>query len=351
MIKSKLFPILALAAVTPPLVAIEPPSDAVPIPPKKAPISPEGEVRRARPAVSAPEEAVMPPAQAPEEGRPFLGVVLEDVPEFLAEHLKLQPGQGVIINQLVDGGPAAVAGMQKNDVILSVEGRPVGVRLDVIGITSQHQVGDELKVEAIQGGERKEFTVVLGARPAPRDVQGAYPPGMDMAQRDIDGLPDRHGDMLRDALQRNLEMLEGLDDGFPDLGNDITGGMIERLRKEMSMGNMQELQGSGKVNSTVRLMDDHGQVELTNDGSGKKARVFDREGTLLWEGPYETAEEMEAAPQDVRNRLDRLDFGSSIESSGNGFRFRFKGGRFRSADEVDPLAPPAGLEEPVPADD
>ena len=52
---------------------------------------------------------------------------------------------------------------------------------------------------------------------------------------------------------------------------------------------------------------------------------------------------MAAAPEEVRQRLDRLDFGSSIESSGNGFHLKFNGGRFRSADQLDeaPVAPDA----------
>ena len=184
----------------------------------------------------------------------------------------------MIVDGLVDGGPAAEAGLQKNDVLLEVGGETVGLREDVIDITARHAVGYELQVKAIQGGERKDFTVRLAAHPMVPDMQHYQDPRGSMADRGLHGIPDRHSDVLRDALQRNLQMLEGFNDELPGMGDDITGGMIDRLHREMSMRTMPDHAES--FNSTIRLMDNEGQVELTNDGSGKHARVFDQDGPM-----------------------------------------------------------------------
>ncbi len=40
----------------------------------------------------------------------------------------------------------------------------------------------------------------------------------------------------------------------------------------------------------------------------KESRVFDKEGKLLWEGPYDTEQDKAAVPDDIRERIERLDF-------------------------------------------
>ena len=93
MMKSTIFQMLALVAVTPPLMAIEPPVEVAPVPPSKPPVSTGADQATLRSTPRAveirePEQV----AEAPKEGQPYLGVVLADVPEFLTEHLQLEPG-------------------------------------------------------------------------------------------------------------------------------------------------------------------------------------------------------------------------------------------------------------------
>ncbi|GAA5482454.1 S1C family serine protease [Haloferula sargassicola] len=341
------FPILALAV--PPLMAIEPPVDSTPIPPRQAPATVDDAASAPR-AVPAPRPVEMASDPAPPaEGQAYLGVVLEKVPDFLSEHLKLAPGQGVIVGGIVDGGPASEAGLQKNDVILKVNNREVGARQDVIDITGNMAVGDQVAVEAIQGGETKEFTVVLGARPTPPDIGSFQRQGFGLDEQGLNGLPDRHRDLLRDALERNMQLLEQFDEEMPQFDHAIPNDMMKRLSQQMSMqSKSMSIQKSG-LNSSIRFTDDEGSVELSNDGSGKKAKVSDRDGKVLWEGPYETEEDKAAAPEPIRQRMDQMDFGALESMDGNGIRFRFnKGGRYRTEDQ---LEAPKGLEDPAPAGD
>lgn len=347
---TKLFPILALSVATVPAMAIEPPVDRAPIPPQQPPATIENAPPRR--VQAAPRAVEVAEPEALQAGKPYLGVVLENVPEFLAEHLKLENGQGVIIGQILEGGPAATAGLEKNDIILKLDGKPIGARQDISDITAGRAVGDEVLIEAIQGGEHREFKVVLGARPQAPDVAPLRDPGFGMADRGLNSLPDRHADLLRDALQRNLQLLDQFDETMPDIDQAFPNHMMERLRRQMSMGSEGMQFRSDGMGSSIRLMDENGSVELNNDGSGKQAKVFGPDGKVVWEGPYETEEDKAAAPEDVRQRIDSLDFGSSLESFGDGgIRLRFQGGRFRDAGEVAPeVAPPAPAED-APAGD
>src|SRR5690606_38379968 len=98
------------------------PVDRAPISPQQPPATIENAPPRR--VQAAPRAVEVAEPEALQAGKPYLGVVLENVPEFLAEHLKLENGQGVIIGQILEGGPAATAGLEKNDIILKLDGKP-----------------------------------------------------------------------------------------------------------------------------------------------------------------------------------------------------------------------------------
>lgn len=55
--------------------------------------------------------------------RPWLGAVGQNVTPALAERLNLPRAQGVVINDIVPGSPAAVAGLKNGDVITAMDGK------------------------------------------------------------------------------------------------------------------------------------------------------------------------------------------------------------------------------------
>jgi hypothetical protein len=49
-------------------------------------------------------------------------------------------------------------------------------------------------------------------------------------------------------------------------------------------------------------------------------RVFGKDGQVQWEGPYDTPQDKDAAPPDVRERIERLNI--DMDFKGNGLRLR-----------------------------
>jgi hypothetical protein len=58
--------------------------------------------------------------------------------------------------------------------------------------------------------------------------------------------------------------------------------------------------------SRVTLRDANGEVELTLVGSEQQLRAWDKAGLLIFEGPCNTPEQLEAIPSEIRPRLERL---------------------------------------------
>jgi len=321
-----------MAAGVLPVMAIEPPVDSAPIPPQEPAKEVPAPADHAR---KGPEDAPVPMPQAVAE-RPYIGVILDPLPELLVDHLRLQDGEGVLISEIVAGGPAEAAGLEVNDLVVKVDGKKVGSRDEVRAIVETHGVGDEVKLEIVHHGERDEVTVKLGA--APQAMPGIQAPGAAGGVAGpldgmLEGLPEKHADAIREALEQNLRQFEGLELRQEEAG-EMHKKMMQRMQRQM--GGMQLRFDGIDAESSIRLLDDEGSIEMKRADGSKEARVFGKDGELLWEGPYDTDQDKAAVPDDIRERIERLNFdiGGGIEA--NGMKLRIEPGRFRPLDEIEP---------------
>ncbi len=84
---------------------------------------------------------------------------------------------GAKLTNVVKAGPAAKAGLKKNDVIIGIDGTTVHSYRELLKTIRQHVAGDKVRVEVSR--ERKSVFVdlTLGKRPQPKARKGAAPQG------------------------------------------------------------------------------------------------------------------------------------------------------------------------------
>jgi S1-C subfamily serine protease len=96
--------------------------------------------------------------------RGYLGVSTQRIrlPGQAAE----QVGQetGLLVNQVVEGGPAEAAGLFLGDTILAVAGEPVRHHDDLVARLSGDRVGAAVPFRILRGGQVVELSVVIGER-------------------------------------------------------------------------------------------------------------------------------------------------------------------------------------------
>lgn len=68
-----------------------------------------------------------------------------------------------VATAILAGGPAALAGLQPGDVILSIDGRDIGVADDLIVAIRSHSIGDTITLKYERGGVTKSVQLVLAA--------------------------------------------------------------------------------------------------------------------------------------------------------------------------------------------
>jgi len=104
-------------------------------------------------------------AQLIENGRvirPRIGVSILDVTPVLGAERGLSVDQGVLVDGVVAGGPAARAGIRAEDVIVQVDDRPVASTTELVRLfLNEYHVGDVARITVVRSAVTMSFDVTL----------------------------------------------------------------------------------------------------------------------------------------------------------------------------------------------
>ena len=122
---------------------------------------------------------IMRQALAGEElARPYIGIQYVAIDAQLQKELSLPVGAGAWVRLLDDSGqptdqnpiksgsPADKAGLESNDIVLSINGQAIDDEHPLDAILTQFAPGDRITLEVLRGEERLSLEVTLGVRPA-----------------------------------------------------------------------------------------------------------------------------------------------------------------------------------------
>ncbi len=96
--------------------------------------------------------------------RGYIGVYIGQIDETMAKGLGLDKVKGVLVQGLVDDGAAKIAGLEKGDVILEVDGKPVNSPSELQAKIVFYRAGDKVNVKVWRDGKSINKTVTLKGR-------------------------------------------------------------------------------------------------------------------------------------------------------------------------------------------
>jgi len=104
---------------------------------------------------------------------------------FLGVQTKEQDGRVVVV-RTTPKGPAAKAGVLKDDAITALDGQPIDSQAKLLEAIGERAVGDEIDVEVARGDETLTLAVKLAKRPGmtPRPPRAAPYLGLTVEQKD-----------------------------------------------------------------------------------------------------------------------------------------------------------------------
>jgi S1-C subfamily serine protease len=93
--------------------------------------------------------------------RGMLGIQITDVNATIAEEMKLQVNQGVLINRVNTGSAAEQSGLQRGDVIIGIDGHRVSSVSELQEWVARNRPGKEIGVSYIRDGSQHEVKARL----------------------------------------------------------------------------------------------------------------------------------------------------------------------------------------------
>ncbi len=96
---------------------------------------------------------------------PEIGAILQTITPELAAGLRLPRDYGVIVSDIVPGGPADRAGLRIQDIIVRVDGARTGSLPLFSQSLYMHGSGEHAKLDVLRGSDRLQLDVSLAERP------------------------------------------------------------------------------------------------------------------------------------------------------------------------------------------
>ena len=100
--------------------------------------------------------------------RGWIGVEVQEITPAIAESFKLPDARGAIIAGVLRGGPADKAGVKPGDVLIEINGAPIGDPQGMLNLVAALQPGSDAKVKLRRQAQPLEVQVTVGRRPKPQ---------------------------------------------------------------------------------------------------------------------------------------------------------------------------------------
>lgn len=97
--------------------------------------------------------------------RGYMGLVPDDLTDAERLAIGIEGGNGILLVEVYEGGPAAMADLRRGDVILEMNGEAVYSQRQALLISASTSPGDTVEVLGLRDGERFETSVTVVERP------------------------------------------------------------------------------------------------------------------------------------------------------------------------------------------
>ncbi len=94
--------------------------------------------------------------------RGWMGVYIQALTPELARHFRLKSIKGVLLSAVVEGGPAAKAGLKAGDVVVRFNGKAVDSPNDLQRLVAQADENETVTLRIIRNGSKKRIKIRMG---------------------------------------------------------------------------------------------------------------------------------------------------------------------------------------------
>jgi serine protease Do len=101
--------------------------------------------------------------------RAYLGIIPQDMTPAIANAMGQSQPRGVLVGDVSPNSPAQESGLQRGDIIVEVNGKPVADANELRMTISMMQPDATVKLNVVRNGDRRDLSVKLGQLPTPEE--------------------------------------------------------------------------------------------------------------------------------------------------------------------------------------
>jgi hypothetical protein len=264
----------------------------------------------------------------------YLGVSTSPPPEALAEQLKLPKGVGLLVDFVDAKGPAAAAGIRKNDVLTKLDDQLLTSPQHLAVLVRMHKPKDKVALTLCREAREQKVAAELGeseeaAREADIGLQPVLPQptargnamqqmfsrmnaGAGAATTSSSSFSDGEHTLTVTASGREKHLLATDRDGNVLFNGPVTteeqrkAVPPEILKKFETMEKSMRVEVREESRGTVSLIEDGLTLTLTTESGKQSVVAKDADGKVIFQGPVDTQEQRAKMPEKVRTKLERL---------------------------------------------
>src|SRR5690625_1455833 len=136
---------------------------------------------------------------------PWAGAIqLQPLEREVAKFMEIDDQGAVVLSEIIEKSPMAEAGMEKGDIVIAVDGKPLPYFRPDVAVTDflqrevlRREIGEEMAFTVLRGSDKVEFEVTLGQRPPTlREAERQYFRDLGITVREFllfDGVARRAG--------------------------------------------------------------------------------------------------------------------------------------------------------------
>lgn len=198
----------------------------------------------------------------------FLGVRTAPVPPSLRPHVDLPPGVGLVVEAVEPDSPAAAAGLKQYDIL--------------------HKLGDQLLINTEQfavlirmNQPDAEITLAVVRQGKPLEVKAR------LVEREVPARPFPRLDIM--PLPPGGRGRIELRDWFDDVDDLPLPGRMDRAAQ-----------------AQIVVSDNEHMLKITVRNGQRTLLATDKDGSVLYEGPIDTPEQLDALPDGIREKVKKM---------------------------------------------
>jgi serine protease Do len=101
--------------------------------------------------------------------RAYLGIMVQDITPGISKAMNLKDMKGVLVGDVTPSGPASRSGVQRGDVILEVNGKPMEDSRELRNFISMMNPDSTVKLKILRNGNPTDVSVKLGDLPSDKE--------------------------------------------------------------------------------------------------------------------------------------------------------------------------------------